>query len=86
MRPAVRSFVADKIKSVEAGAQQSVSLAMSAKDKEEENDLGAVISQELEVEITDDAPTEAERKAIEDFFDWLFAEALRSTGEVDEAA
>ena len=41
---------------------------------------------EIEVEITDDRPTAAERKAVEDFFDWLLAEALRSAREVDKAA
>ena len=41
---------------------------------------------EVEVEATYEKPTAAERKAVEDFFDWLLAEALRSNGEVDEAA
>lgn len=40
----------------------------------------------VEVEATYEKPTAAERKAIEDFFDWLLAEALRSAAEVDEAA
>ena len=31
--------------------------------------------QMIEVEITCAAPTETERKAVEDFFDWLYAEA-----------
>lgn len=41
---------------------------------------------EIEVEITDDRPTAAERRAVEDFFDWLLAEALSSAGEVGKAA
>lgn len=38
---------------------------------------------EVEVEATYEKPTATERKAVEDFFDWLLAEALRSAGEVD---
>ena len=41
---------------------------------------------EVEVEIRFDKPTEAERKAVEDFFDWLLAEALRLAGEIGKAA
>lgn len=40
----------------------------------------------VEVEIRYDKPTEAERKAVENFFDWLLAEALSLTGEIDKAA
>ena len=45
-----------------------------------------MLGREVEIEITYDRPTTAERKAVEDFFDWLLAEALRFAGEVDEAA
>jgi len=41
---------------------------------------------EIEIEFTDDRPTAAERKAVEDFFDWLLAEALSSAVEVGKAA
>lgn len=41
---------------------------------------------EVEVEITNDRPTATERKAVEDFFDWLLAEALRLNGEMGKAA
>ena len=40
----------------------------------------------VEVEVNYERPTAAERKAVEGFFDWLLAEALRSAGEIDEAA
>jgi hypothetical protein len=82
----VRSSVADKIKGLKADALPCASSAMSANNGAGENDLGVIIVQELEVEITDDAPTEAERKAVEDFFDWLLAEALRLAGEMGKAA
>jgi hypothetical protein len=56
-------------------------------DASKEDARAAIIRRvELEIEITDDRPTAAERKAVEDFFDWLLAEALRCAGEVDKAA
>lgn len=52
------------------------------------NDVRVEVIREcaVEVEVTYERPTAAERKAVEDFFDWLLAEALRSAGEIDEAA
>lgn len=38
----------------------------------------------VEVEIRFDKPTESERKSVEDFFDWLLAEALRLAGETNK--
>lgn len=43
-------------------------------------------AREFEVELRCDQPTEAEIKAVEDFFDWLLAEALKLTGEMGKAA
>jgi hypothetical protein len=74
---AMRSAVADKIKSAKTAAALPEDCSpISAKYERRVNDLRTVLIQEIEVEITNDAPTDAERKAVEDFFDWLFAEAL----------
>lgn len=66
-----------------AGAAPRAAPAPDASRKEQAEIIGEV---EIEVEITDDRPTTAERKAVEDFFDWLLAEALNSAEEVSKAA
>jgi glycine cleavage system regulatory protein len=48
--------------------------------------VGVTKRREVEIEIRCDIPTGAEIKAVEDFFDWLLAEALRLTGEIGKAA
>lgn len=80
----MRSAVADKLRRIKSDAAPGTGLASSANRDERENDLRDVIIQGLEVEITNDAPTKAEIKAIEDFFDWLFAEVHKSIKEVNE--
>lgn len=66
-----------------AGGAPRAAPAPDASKKEQTEIIGEV---EIEVEITDDRPTAAERKAVEDFFDWLLAEALSSAREVGKAA
>jgi hypothetical protein len=53
---------------------------------EKELRAGVVLGRGVEVEIRYDKPTEAEKKAVEDFFDWLLAEALRLNEEMGKAA
>jgi hypothetical protein len=72
----------DKIAGIEPGAEVCADHEVDKKDALTESIQGY----EVEVEIRYDKPTEAERKAVENFFDWLLAEALSLTVEIDEAA
>ncbi len=73
---------ADNLDGIGSGAERGPNLGAP----EKEVLAGIFQACEVEVEITDDKPTEAERKAVEDFFDWLLAEALRLAGEFGKAA
>ena len=69
MRSGTRGEVKDTNATAEPGAQASVS--------KREVEIEAGQGGDVEVDITCVRPTEAEKKAIEDFFDWLFAESQR---------
>jgi hypothetical protein len=73
---------ADKAVVIEPSAERGADLDADRKDARTESIRGT----EVEVEIRYDKPTEAERKAVENFFDWLLAQALSLTGEIDKAA
>ncbi|MCA1612852.1 MAG: hypothetical protein LC800_01610 [Acidobacteria bacterium] len=73
---------ADKLADRALGSERDVE--SDAPEKELRG--GVVWGPEVEVEIRCDKPTQAEIKAVEDFFDWLLAEALRLAGGMGKAA
>lgn len=73
---------ADKTADIEQGAGLGADPDADKKGVRTESIQGY----EVEVEISYDKPTEAEKKTVENFFDWLLAEALRLTGEMGKAA
>ena len=81
-RKAPANGPADKVANIEPGAKRGVDPDADRKDARTE----IVQGYEVEVEIRYDKPTEAEIKAVESFFDWLLAEALRLAGEMNKAA
>lgn len=76
---------ADKIISVKADA-----LPLAGPDEcarcERGNEVRGEPVHEVSVELTADAPTAAERRAVEDFFDWLFAQAFGPERGADGAS
>ncbi len=73
---------AEKVADTASGSKRCIDSDVSGKG----SCAGGVRAREIEVEMRFDKPTEAEIKAVENFFDWLLAEALGLTGEIDQAA